>query len=154
WLELEDWLYNPRLSEPLPEGVTPPESMHAFRRHASVAELLRAARESANEQGKLIDARGTNPSGPGFGAQSLKNILKKYQPYPWLKPWLLRGANLPSDVTLVTAQQAKAARQAWHYTKLCRQSGVERHAYLKWIKRKRIPNAYRPWLFGEAEPAS
>src|SRR5262249_38146989 len=40
-----------------------------------------------------------------------------------------------------------------HYTKLCNRAGIERHTYLKWLIGEKVPDEWRPWLFGEPAPA-
>lgn len=65
------------------------------------------------------------------------------------------GALLPATVRLVTPRVANACRRAWHYTELCRRAGIgSRGTYLRWMQDKQLlPDAWRPRLFGEDEPA-
>jgi hypothetical protein len=88
----------------------------------------------------------------GLGPPALHNALNKFRRHPWFKPWLLRGANLPSEIKLVTPLQSNAVRKAWHYTELCLRAGIQRDTYARWIRDGVVTDDWRPWLYGEASP--
>jgi hypothetical protein len=153
WQEFEDWLYDWRRRRPPPAAVQPTAVMRDCRRETSRGAILRAARKLAQDRGLLGKGPARGFRGPGFSPVALHHALKKYRDRPWFQPWLLRGAELPPEVKLVTPLQANAARRAWHYTELCRRAGIQRDTYAGWIEKGTVPDDWRPWLFGEDAPA-
>lgn len=87
---------------------------------------------------------------PGLGWQ-WRNRERFRRTYPWFDPWIVQGIEPPSDVTVVTKNQADRCSKAWDFRAFCQ--GFVRHRYTEWLRNKTIPSLeWLKWLFGEAAP--
>jgi hypothetical protein len=141
WPALLGWLYDP--------GRQPPSGIE-------ITKAMRDVRRQLSKEAILEGARKLDPKQRGLNPQQIINWLSRYpeQQYPWLEPWLLRGAPLPEEVKLPNKRQVKDCGLAWHYAKLCSKAKppIHRKTYPKWIVNLLVPDAWRPWLFGGDPP--
>jgi hypothetical protein len=122
--------------------------MLAFREEASIRAILAAARrplETAWRKGYRAEV----------GEALLSYWRKICKDLPWFEGWLLRGADAPPGITLVTAQQSERCARAWDFGNICRLIGTSSNAsYVVWLSRRQIPSLeWRKWLFGGPAPA-
>ncbi len=73
------------------------------------------------------------------------NPLREYH---WFFPWLLRGKRTPAKVKVVAPKIIAAVRKWWDYPALCRQAGVTRLTYVRWLRRWMLPTVeWLKWLY-------
>lgn len=148
---IADYLYAAReLPKDGSADGLPVDSMLAFRGEATIQAILRAARRS-NEQLRMQWGKGKREH---VSDALLSNWRRQFKQYPWFDRWILRGETPPSDVTVVTVQQARRASRAWDFSTFCSDLGIHCDGnYVLWLRKKQIPDLrLLKWLFGFRPP--
>jgi hypothetical protein len=148
--ELALWLYSYRAGPDTADGFEPTDSMVAFRKEATIRAILAAAPRSCEQMQEAW-----RPDRKAHVTEALLSYWRRmYKSHEWFDRWLLRGAEPPPAVTVVTAQQANRCNRAWDFSTICRRIGVRTDStYVLWLSQGQIPSeGWLKWLFGAPPP--
>lgn len=149
WLRSHSDRLPAHIQRAVEEKIPPTLAMHQFRAQSSIKAIADAA--VRNEDQRTLTWQ------PDYAPHVTKQLIwswqKRFARYPWFDAWLLRGEDPPADVTIATLDQVRRCARAWNFAELCRRIGMNAGTtYPRWIKQGKIPNEWRPWLYGAPAP--